>query len=151
GKDYPVIMFCHGVGEKGTDINKVRGQGLPKVIEQKGAIYGKDNNGNRVDFIVISIQNETWSASPGQNYVGLNCLIGQGLRVDKSRIYGTGLSAGGQDSHSTIETYPETFAACVSMSPASEVPNDKVITYKDRYIWFIQRTSDTTVSPSFAY
>lgn len=149
-KTYPTIMFCHGVGEKGDNVEILRNQGLPKVL-QSGPVYGKDKQGNKVEFIVISIQNETWSASPGQNSTGLQCLINQGLRVDTNRVYVTGLSAGGQNSHGTMEDYPRIFAACISMSPANAVSDQEVSIYEDHYIWFIQGTSDTTVSPGNAY
>ena len=45
-KKWPLMMFLHGSGERGTDINKVKQHGPPKIVEQK-----KD-----FPFIVVSPQ-----------------------------------------------------------------------------------------------
>ena len=43
---WPLMLFLHGAGERGNDINKVKVHGPPKLIEQ-----GKD-----LPFIVVSPQ-----------------------------------------------------------------------------------------------
>src|SRR5688572_5232122 len=48
-KKWPLMLFLHGGGERGTDINVVKKHGPPKIVEQK-----KD-----FPFIVVSPQCET--------------------------------------------------------------------------------------------
>src|SRR5438132_10470091 len=45
-KAWPLVLFLHGAGESGNDLNKVKKHGPPKLIEQ-----GKD-----FPFIVVSPQ-----------------------------------------------------------------------------------------------
>jgi len=45
-KKYPLILFLHGSGERGTDINKVKMHGPPKEIEK----------GRQFEFIILSPQ-----------------------------------------------------------------------------------------------
>ena len=34
-KKWPLMLFLHGSGERGTDLNKVKKHGPPKIVEQK--------------------------------------------------------------------------------------------------------------------
>ena len=34
-KKWPLIVFLHGVGERGNDLNVVTGQGLPRLLKQR--------------------------------------------------------------------------------------------------------------------
>src|SRR5258705_1132274 len=54
-KKWPLLIFLHGSGESGTDLNKVKVHGPPKLIEQ----------GKKFPFIVVSPQappNTGWRA-----------------------------------------------------------------------------------------
>src|SRR5687768_5364929 len=48
-KKYPVILFLHGAGERGSDVNKVKVHGPPKLLAGGTELAVKD-------FIVISPQ-----------------------------------------------------------------------------------------------
>jgi len=43
---YPVIIYLHGSSHRGTDLNKLKGYGIPQLIEQ----------GKEFDFIIASPQ-----------------------------------------------------------------------------------------------
>ena len=101
GKDFPLIMFLHGAGERGKDLNKVKIHGPAKIVEKK-----KD-----FPFIVLSPQcpeGVWWDTE-----VLLNLLddVVSRYRIDKSRIYLTGLSMGGFASWKLAAGYPSRFAA----------------------------------------
>ena len=34
-KTWPLMIFLHGAGERGSDVNKVKVHGPPKIVEQK--------------------------------------------------------------------------------------------------------------------
>lgn len=97
----PLLLFLHGSGERGNDINLVKTHGPAKLIEQ-----GKD-----FPFIVVSPQcpeNVWWSTDD------LSALIDdvvQKYNVDEKRIYVTGLSMGGFGTWALAEKYPDKFAA----------------------------------------
>jgi predicted peptidase len=100
-KPFPLVLFLHGIGERGTDIEKVKTHGLPKLIDE----------GKEFPFIVLSPQcpdNVFWNTNV------LSALIDEiesHYRVDKSRIYVTGLSMGGNGTWSLALAEPNRFAA----------------------------------------
>jgi predicted peptidase len=104
GKEYPLILFLHGSGERGNDLEKVKVHGPPKLAEQESW-----------EFIVVSPQcpeNERWNY--GGNLIMLSRLldtIEDEYRVDANRIYLTGLSMGGQGAWELAAYEPERFAA----------------------------------------
>lgn len=99
-KNWPLLIFLHGVGERGNDVEKVKVHGPPKLAEMK-----------EFPFILVSPQcppNEWWNP-----YV-LNKLYDEVVgtyKVDKSRVYLTGLSMGGFGTWQWAAENPEKFAA----------------------------------------
>lgn len=101
-KRWPIIVFLHGAGESGSDLEKVKVHGPPKLIAQ----------GKEFPFIVVSPQcpsiREWW------NRETLNALLDDVLekyKVDEDRVYLTGLSMGGYGTWEWATRYPERFAA----------------------------------------
>ena len=98
---WPLLLFLHGAGERGTNLAKVAVHGPPKLVKQK-----KD-----FPFIIVSPQcpdDETWS-----NEV-LFALLDEVMKkhaVDARRVCVTGLSMGGYGTWSLALERPEMFAA----------------------------------------
>ncbi len=102
-RQWPLILFLHGAGERGSDLNKVRRHGLPTVTDRQPDF----------PFIVISPQCPAGTYWP---YLvdDLNDLLDRTLkqyRVDPQRIYLTGMSMGGYGTFYLSMAYPERFAA----------------------------------------
>ena len=98
---WPLMLFLHGAGERGTNLQKVAVHGPPKIVKSRPDF----------PFIVASPQcpdNETWS---NDVVLGLLDDIIATQRVDTNRIYLTGLSMGGFGSWSLALQHPERFAA----------------------------------------
>ena len=103
GKKWPLMVFLHGAGERGTDIEVVKKHGPPKIVESK-----KD-----FPFIVASPQcppNRWWQP---HEVIALVDEVSQKYSVDPDRVYLTGLSMGGFGTWETAARYPERFAAIV--------------------------------------
>ncbi|KAA3609676.1 MAG: phospholipase [Calditrichaeota bacterium] len=102
-KQWPLMLFLHGAGERGEDINKVKVHGPPKLVE----------NGENFPFIVISPQcpKEQWWPSLTAELMRLIDEISQNYAVDEKRIYLTGLSMGGYGTWALAGEFPDKFAA----------------------------------------
>ena len=102
-KRWPMILFLHGAGERGTNVWKVATHGPPKNVTGHPDF----------PFIIVSPQcpeHQVWSRE-----VLLKLLeeITAKYAVDTNRIYLTGLSMGGYGTWDLGLTYPEKFAAIV--------------------------------------
>lgn len=104
-KKYPLILFLHGAGERGDDLELVKIHGIPKIVEQQ-----KD-----FPFIAISPQcpADRWWVDAWllEALNGLLDEIIQNYRVDTNRVYLTGLSMGGFGTWALAIAHPERFAA----------------------------------------
>jgi len=98
---WPLVLFLHGAGERGANIELVKRHGPPKLAAA----------GRQFPFILVSPQcpvDEYWSVSV------LKALLDRILakyRVDRSRIYLTGISMGGNGTWRMAMAYPDLFAA----------------------------------------
>ncbi|WP_145048583.1 prolyl oligopeptidase family serine peptidase [Paenibacillus xylanexedens] len=111
---WPVILFLHGSGERGTDLNKLRQHSLPHIVE-------KDEG---FPFIVISPQcpeDEFW-ANEKEAVIGIVEYVLANYAADPKRVYLTGLSMGGYGAWHLPADFPDVFAAvapiCGGCNPA---------------------------------
>lgn len=100
-KRWPLIIFLHGIGERGNDLALLQVNGIPRKIA----------DGESFPFIIAAPQcpdNDWWSPDT------INALLDELIerhRVDEDRVYLTGLSMGGFGTWSTAAQYPGRFAA----------------------------------------
>lgn len=95
-KRWPLIIFLHGVGESGTNLSALLNTGLPKKINQGQRPILKYVNfgGYTTEAFVICPQNGSFSLDPNRLPPILRDMTSR-FRIDSTRIYLTGLSAGG--------------------------------------------------------
>lgn len=104
-KKWPVILFLHGMGERGDDLELVKIHGIPKIV----------SSNNNFPFIAVSPQCPTeyvWRDK--KMLIALESLllkIIKNYRVDKSQIFVTGLSMGGRGTWAITAYRPDLFAA----------------------------------------
>jgi len=139
---WPLILFLHGAGERGDNLKKVSIHGVPKMV----------NGGMDLPCIVVSPQcgKHAWWTSPTEQ-AGLMALleeIEKKHRVDKNRIYLTGLSMGGFGTWKLAASHPEKFAAiapiCGGGDPATAV------NLKNMPMWVFHGARDSVVPESFS-
>ena len=101
GEPVPLLLFLHGSGERGDDLNKVKAWGPPAIAEKDAAF----------PFMLVSPQapeGESWTAHL------LKAMLDELLatyNVDHKRIYLTGMSMGGFGTWDLAMRHPEYFAA----------------------------------------
>jgi predicted peptidase len=110
-RQWPLMLFLHGAGERGTNLNKVAVHGPPKVVKTRPDF----------PFIVISPQcpnGEVWN-----NDVLLSLLdeVSAKYQVDSKRVYLTGLSMGGFGTWNLGLSYPDRFAAIAPICGGGDI------------------------------
>lgn len=136
-KKWPLVIFLHGSGERGSDVQKVAAHGPPKQAAQ----------GRKFPFVLLSPQcpdKQWWNADSLQALLD-RFLEQQGDRIDRDRIYVTGLSMGGGGSWEWISRDNNPIAAAaIVCGAASAIP----IRLKDPVpVWAFHGTSDDVVPP----
>lgn len=107
---WPLMLFLHGAGERGDDLELVKKHGPPKLIAA----------GRQFPFIVVSPQckpNRWWEP------LELSTLLDEvteKYKVDEDRIYVTGLSMGGFGTWRLAAYTPKRFAAIVPICGGGE-------------------------------
>jgi len=97
-----LIIFLHGSGERGTDVEKLKVHGPLKYIQT-----------HELDAFILAPQcpdNEMWEAEALYNLI--QKVISE-QNIDPNRIYLTGLSMGGWGTWNLAFAHPEMFAAVV--------------------------------------
>jgi predicted peptidase len=102
-RKWPLMIFLHGSGESGSDVQKVKAHGPPRLIAQ----------GKKFPFLVVSPQAPD-KPRRGWDVETLNALLDDLLAkhaVDPDRVYLTGLSMGGYGTWAWASSNPDRFAA----------------------------------------
>lgn len=131
---YPLLMFLHGAGERGTDLDRIAATGLPRHIEQGGL---------KLPFVTICPQcpeNGWW------NEHALLALLDQVLRdydIDETRVYVTGLSMGGKGTWLLADLAPTRIAAILPIcAPYTFID---FATLKSMGIWVFHGVMDQVI------
>jgi dienelactone hydrolase len=133
GKKWPLMLFLHGSGERGTVLDSVKKHGPPKIIETQ-----KD-----FPFIVVSPQcppNQRWQAP------ALDALLEEVIKqhnVDTDRMYLTGLSMGGYGTWDYATMYPARFAAIAPICGGGDPKN--VWAIRNLPVWVFHGAKDQAV------
>jgi len=143
-KKWPLILFLHGMGERGENLNLLKKHPLPKTLEQQ-----KD-----FPCIVVSPQLPLDKRLWDDMIEPLKTLLDQlqtKYPVESSRVYCTGLSMGGAGTWNFALRYPQYFAAIVPIAGAykfrsKEIP-DNLFALKALPIWAFHGGKDEAVQP----
>jgi predicted peptidase len=100
-EDLPLMLFLHGMGERGNDLSMLKTHGPPSVIE----------SGTDLPFIVAAPQCPLGSVWQPDSLLALLDDLLDRYDVDSQRIYLTGLSMGGSGTWALANACPERFAA----------------------------------------
>lgn len=130
---FPLILFLHGIGESGSDLQNLIKQSLPKAIEE----------GLKIPFIVASPQCKMfhwWNTESLKQF--LDEIIKEN-HPDTNRIYLTGNSMGGYATWALAIKYPDLFAAIVPVCGGGN--SREVYKIKDIPTWVFHGAKDIVV------
>jgi predicted peptidase len=140
-KDYdakpssPLLLFLHGMGERGDDLEALKQYGPPQMIE----------SGQDLPFIVVSPvcpEIKTWEAATLELTALLDEMV-EKFKVDRDRIYVTGLSMGGFGTWALATFTPDRFAAIAPICGGGDPRQAKRIAKIPA--WVFHGAKDTTV------
>lgn len=146
-KKYPMIIFFHGLGEKGT-----------KFDNEYQLYHGGQTHMNKVDngsFDGFLFYPQNTSGYFGPSFFSgieelINNFFRPQLNVDPYHIIAEGLSAGGTATWDFMTTKPKLVAGLGPISAANGNLNNSINTWKYTPIWWFQGGSDPNPAPSIA-
>jgi predicted peptidase len=100
----PLLLFLHGAGERGRNLNLVKKHGPPRLVESMPALQ---------PFILVSPQcpNDQW-----WDIDVVKALVDHVVRrhrADRARLHITGMSMGGYATWQMVAKHPDLFAAAI--------------------------------------
>jgi predicted peptidase len=129
----PLLLFLHGAGERGSDVAKVKENGLPARLE----------NGLELPFVVVAPQCPADSWWETDSLTALLDTVLDQHDIDHSRIYLTGLSMGGSGSWALANACPGRFAAIAPICGPRAFINPA--NFKDTPTWCFHGAMDDIV------
>ena len=158
---WPVVLFLHGAGERGTEGQRPAQVGLGSAIR-----LAPERFPALVVFPQVPLE-ERWIGAPADAAMQALADVVAEFRGDAERIYLTGLSMGGYGTWHLALAHPDTFAALVPVcggivpngSAASVRQSPLTLAADDPYaftaerlrhlpIWMFHGADDTVVLPS---
>ncbi len=134
-QEFPLLLFLHGGGESGMELDALKTNGPPKLIAE----------GKQFPFLILAPQHpekkKWWNTRAVKQL--LDSVIAR-HRVDEKRIYLTGLSRGGAAAWEMAVQYPDRFAALAVVCGMTPVPYASWIE-KDMPIWVFHGTDDKSI------
>ena len=141
GDAWPLMLFLHGAGERGTNVEKVTVHGPPKLVKA----------GAKLPFIIVSPQCPTDEAWRDEDLLALLDTLSAKYNVDTNRVYLTGLSMGGYGSWSLGSKFPERFAAIAPICGGGDnirvllASKQKKASLKSLGVWAFHGANDNVV------
>jgi poly(3-hydroxybutyrate) depolymerase len=138
---YPLILFLHGAGERGSD-NEAQ---LDHDANGAMRLLDEANLALQPVFMVAPqcFTNGWWGGAPLETAVGIVDQIAASYHIDPDRIYVTGVSMGGMGTWSAVAAHPDRFAAAVPMSGNGDTQPAAAVAGVP--FWFFHAENDPTV------
>ena len=134
GKDaFPLVVFLHGAGERGDDLELVKKWGPPKLV----------SDGKEFPFVLVSPQCPRGGRWDVDQIARLTDHIAGTFKIEKRRMYITGLSMGGYGTWGLLAKHPKLFAAAAPICGGGDPESAAHMVHVP--IWAFHGDKDTTV------
>lgn len=130
---HPLVIFLHGAGERGSDLEMLKKHGPPKTAM----------DGHGFPFVLVAPQcppGRWWSPD---EVISLTRQLVKTLRVDPTRVHLTGLSMGGFGTWACLAKAPELYASGVPICGGGDPGTAEAL--KDIPIWAFHGDKDQAV------
>lgn len=132
---WPLLLFLHGAGERGDNLDLVKVHGPPKLISQ----------GKQFPFIVVSPQCPRGRWWESLELVLLLDEIVKRYNVDEDRIYVTGLSMGGFGTWRLAFVQADRFAAIAPICGGGEPYWARRKRFNNLPVWAFHGAKDSVI------
>lgn len=139
-RKWPLVVFLHGIGERGTDIELIKKHGPPKLLSA----------GQKFEAVIASLQCETNDVWNPHGVKAVTDHLVQTLRIDPDRVYLTGLSMGGYGTWDTAFAYPNMYAAIAPICGSAGIRERLAERIKHVPCWIFHGDADPTVSVEYS-
>lgn len=130
-KKYPLLMFLHGRSIQGNNL---------EMVKSYGVIY-EILRGLKIDFVVIAPQCQSgWN---NDKLIEVLDHAEKTYRIDKKKVYLTGMSMGGYGAWHLAGAYPDRFAACAPVAGGGNLSDAKNL--KNLPLWVFHGVKDVPV------
>ncbi len=165
GQKYPLVVFLHGGGERGSDNEKTL------TANQGGTVWAMpEEQAKHAAFVLVPQAREVWDGGFGvtrnpQNEISLGKVftlaedtksahkllmkvLQEYPQIDQQRLYAVGLSQGGFGVWGWNTAYPDLFAAIVAMCSGADPQTVGVL--RNKPIWAFHAASDPVIPVDYS-
>lgn len=142
-RQWPLIVFLHGSGERGNDLQHLASIGLPQILQERSDL----------PFVAVSPQlplGEDWNDKDALINALVDWIDGQ-YAIDPQRVYLTGFSMGGFGTWALGLASPDRYAALVPVAGGwefgSEAVPSNICDLAAKPIWVFHGAQDEVVKP----
>ncbi len=135
-REWPLLVYLHGKSCRGYNLEKLKRYGPPYLVSE----------GWNFPFIIVSPQcppDRIWNTDDW--FPSLYKSLTNKYRIDRRRIYLTGMSMGGSGVWALAIKHPEYFAAAIPLCGGWRTKNIKAM--KRMPVWAFHGANDNIVSP----
>lgn len=133
---YPLVIFLHGAGERGDNLDQIRKWGPPAMATKAMKSYG-------LPFILAAPQCPQGRWWNPDEIIALTKHLAKSLRVDEKRIHLTGISMGGFGTWACLTKEPDLYASGVPICGGGDPAQAAKL--KDIPIWAFHGRKDDAV------
>ena len=123
GETYPLVIWLHGFGERGTDNETT-------LRSNRGAVaFAEEEVQSKYPSFVMAAQASSSRAWTGEGMIDslletIKGVIAENPAIDTDRVYISGVSSGGYGTWAALVAEPDLFAAAMPLAPAYTVVGD---------------------------